>query len=258
MSGVPGRSRPNILLIVSDDHGYADRGPSSEFATPALDRLAAEGVTCTEAYVSAPICSPSRAGMITGRHQTRWGARWFESSAMAPDDVPTLAELLGRRSYATGYFGKVHYGTTDAPGSRACPPRHGFDESFYGLSYFHKGRLNYLRRGEADADAYGDAAGFMGVGTLWWSRATPRRPRSVPPSTRRSDRGSSWRTWPRISPRRPTWPRSCPTSSPSSPGATRRGWRGSAEMACAGGAGGRAVRRLGPASRPFPAGQPAA
>ncbi len=151
MSGVPGRSRPNILLIVSDDHGYADRGPSSEFATPALDRLAAEGVTCTEAYVSAPICSPSRAGMITGRHQARWGARWFESSAMAPDDVPTLAELLGRRSYATGYFGKVHYGTTDAPGSRACPPRHGFDESFYGLSHFHKGRLNYLRRGEADA-----------------------------------------------------------------------------------------------------------
>ncbi len=166
-SGAGAPRRPNILLIVSDDHGYADRGPSPEFATPALDRLAAEGVTCTDAYVSAPICSPSRAGMITGQHQARWGARWFESSTFAPDDVATLAEHLKARDYATGYFGKVHYGTSDAPGTRSCPPRHGFDESFYGLSHFHKGRLNYLRRGEADVADYGEAAAYMGVGTLW-------------------------------------------------------------------------------------------
>lgn len=164
---VGGRRRPNVLLIVSDDHGYADRGPSAEFSTPGLDRLADEGVTCTDAYVSAPICSPSRAGLITGLHQARWGARWFESSAFAPQGVPTLAEHLKARDYATGYFGKIHYGSSDAPGSRSCPPHHGFDESFYGLANLHQGRLNYLRRGEGDARAYGAAAGSMGVGTLW-------------------------------------------------------------------------------------------
>jgi arylsulfatase A-like enzyme len=161
-------ARPNILLILSDDHGYADRGSRNPLlATPALDRLAAEGVTCDEAYVTAPICSPSRAGLLTGRHQARWGATWFESAAFPPDGGPTLASALRDRGYATGYFGKVHYGTTDAPGSPACPPNHGFDESLYGLSHFHKGRLNYLHRGPDDAAEYGEAAGVMGVGTLW-------------------------------------------------------------------------------------------
>ncbi len=159
---------PNILLILSDDHGYADRGSrGAHVATPSLDRLAAEGVTCDEAYVTAPICSPSRAGLITGRHQARWGATWFESAAFPPGGAPTLASALKERGYATGYFGKVHYGTTDAPGSPACPPEHGFDESLYGLSHFHKGRLNYLHRGAEAVAAYGEAAAVMGVGTLW-------------------------------------------------------------------------------------------
>ncbi len=159
---------PNILLILSDDHGFADRGSRSEaVATPALDRLAAEGATCDEAYMSAPICSPSRAGLITGRHQARWGATWFDSASFVPEGGPTLASALKDRGYVTGYFGKVHYGTSDAPGSPACPPRHGFDESLYGLSHFHLGRLNYLHRGPQAAEAYGTAAGVMGVGTPW-------------------------------------------------------------------------------------------
>lgn len=161
-------SSPNILLILSDDHGYADRGSrSAAVSTPSLDRLASEGVTCDEAYVTAPICSPSRAGLITGRHQARWGSTWFESASFAPEGGPTIASALKDRGYATGYFGKVHYGTEDAPGSSACPPEHGFDESLYGLSHFHKGRLNYLHRGPDAAEEYGDAAGVMGVGTLW-------------------------------------------------------------------------------------------
>lgn len=157
-------SRPNILLILSDDHGWADRGPGMN--TPHLDRLAAEGTTLQEAYVTAPICSPSRAGLISGRHQARWGARWFESSAF-PTSGPTLAERLRDQGYATGYFGKVHYGSTDDPGSRSCPPHHGFDESLYALAKFHSGRLNYLHRGAEDAAEYGAAAAAMGVGTLW-------------------------------------------------------------------------------------------
>ncbi|WP_022910102.1 sulfatase family protein [Aestuariimicrobium kwangyangense] len=164
-------SRPNILLILSDDHGWADRGSRSPaggeaFATPHLDRLAAEGTTLDEAYVTAPICSPSRAGLISGRHQARWGARWFESSSF-PTSGPTLAERLHDLGYSTGYFGKVHYGSTDDPGTRPCPPHHGFDESLYALAKFHLGRLNYLHRGADDVAAYGQAAGPMGVGTLW-------------------------------------------------------------------------------------------
>ncbi|MFV0430067.1 MAG: sulfatase [Arachnia sp.] len=159
---------PNVLLLLSDDHGYGDRGVLNHLvSTPSLDRIAQEGTTLTEAYVSAPICSPSRAGLITGRHQASWGVLWFDTARFAPDQVPTLAEELRGQGYATGYFGKVHYGTADHPGTRACPPEHGFDESLYGLSYAHFGRLNYLHRGQDEAAQYGPAAGPMGVGTLW-------------------------------------------------------------------------------------------
>src|SRR5690606_5056996 len=69
--------RPNVVFVFSDDHGYADRsilGLDPAVRTPALDRLAVEGVTCTNAYVTAPVCSPSRAGLIAGQYQARWGA----------------------------------------------------------------------------------------------------------------------------------------------------------------------------------------
>ncbi|OYN95831.1 arylsulfatase A-like enzyme [Propionibacteriaceae bacterium ES.041] len=152
--------RPNVLFIVSDDHGYADRsaaGIHPDVHTPALDRLAAEGVTCTDAYVTAPICSPSRAAMISGRYQQRWGALWFDSSRFAPDDLPTIAESLAGQGYRTGYFGKVHYGREDV-GDRACPPHHGFQTTLYGLAGQSTGRLNYLRHSVAATEEYGPAA----------------------------------------------------------------------------------------------------
>src|SRR5690625_4467366 len=80
---------PNIVLIVSDDHGFGDlgfRGTDPAVSTPHLDALAADGRVYDNAYVTAPICSPSRAGLITGVHQARWGAHWFTDSAMAPPD----------------------------------------------------------------------------------------------------------------------------------------------------------------------------
>jgi arylsulfatase A-like enzyme len=162
-------SAPNILLIVSDDHGYADRGGLGihpDVRTPALDRLAADGVTCTDAYVTAPICSPSRAGIISGRYQQRWGGQWFDSAAFPPDDVPTLAEILRDQGYRTGYFGKVHYGG-EAVGDRACPPHHGFEETLYGLAGQSFGRLNYLHHSEAAVASYGQpAAHHMAVQPL--------------------------------------------------------------------------------------------
>ncbi|WP_433167734.1 sulfatase family protein [Kribbella sp. CA-247076] len=160
---------PNILLIVSDDHGYADRsalGVHPDVRTPALDQLAAEGVTCMDAYVTAPICSPSRAAIISGRYQQRWGGQWFDSAAFPPDDVPTLAELLRDQGYRTGYFGKVHYGP-ESVGDRACPPHHGFDETLYGLAGQSYGRLNYLHHSEAAMSSYGpEAAHRMAVQPL--------------------------------------------------------------------------------------------
>jgi arylsulfatase A-like enzyme len=154
--------QPNIVLIVSDDHGYADRsalGIDPDVHTPALDRLAAEGVSCSQAYVTAPICSPSRAGLISGQYQQRWGAQWFDSSAF-PDHLPSLAERLRDAGYATGYLGKVHYGREDI-GDRACPPHHGFDESYYGLAGKQVGRLNYLRHSHTAVESYGPEASRM-------------------------------------------------------------------------------------------------
>jgi len=162
--------RPNILLIVSDDHGYADRsslGVRDDVSTPGLDRLAAEGTTCTNAYVTAPICSPSRAGLISGRYQQRWGARWFNDSSIGGVDHATVAERLREVGYATGYFGKVHYGD-EGPGDRGTPPEHGFDESFYGLAGRSMGRLNYLHHSEQSVREYGeDGAHAMAVQPLY-------------------------------------------------------------------------------------------
>jgi len=163
------RDRPNVILIVSDDHGYADRGALGihpDVRTPALDRLAAEGVTCDSAYVSAPICSPSRAGIISGRYQQRWGAKWFDSSAFPPDGQ-SLAERFTTLGYATGYFGKVHYGP-ERPGDRACPDNHGFAESLYGLAGLSMGRLHYQHHSRAAAAEYGpDRTRVHGVSPLF-------------------------------------------------------------------------------------------
>lgn len=154
-------SKPNVVFVFSDDHGYADRGAlgiDPAVRTPALDRLAAEGVSCSNAYVTAPICSPSRAGLIGGQYQQRWGARWFDTSGF-PDHLPTLAESLRDEGYATGYFGKVHYGN-EQKGDRACPPHHGFDETYYGLAGQQQGRLNYLRHSRAAVEEYGEEASW--------------------------------------------------------------------------------------------------
>ena len=160
-------SKPNILLIVSDDHGYGDigcRGVNADVHTPNLDRLVDSGMNFNQAYVSAPICSPSRAGMITGAHQQRWGARWFDSSNFAPESYQTLPQVMKQAGYQTGYFGKIHYGEADNYGSHSCPDQHGFDESFYGIAALSMGRLHYLHHGESWVEEFGqEKANVHGV-----------------------------------------------------------------------------------------------
>ncbi|MEX2671506.1 MAG: arylsulfatase [Phycisphaeraceae bacterium] len=104
--------RPNVVLIMTDDQGYGDFGANGNAAmqTPRLDRLAEQSASMTDFYVS-PVCSPTRASLMTGRYnyRTRVVDTWIGRSMMDPDEV-TIAELLADAGYQTGIFGKWHLG----------------------------------------------------------------------------------------------------------------------------------------------------
>src|SRR5215216_3724395 len=112
-------TKPNILFIVGDDMGFGDVGfhGCKDIPTPHLDALAASGVRFTNGYVSGPYCSPTRAGLLTGRYQTRFGHE-FNPGAKGPDSgLPltetTLADHFKKAGYATGLVGKWHLGDAD-------------------------------------------------------------------------------------------------------------------------------------------------
>ena len=142
--------QPNILVIVADDLGYADLGVhgGKDVPTPHLDALAASGVRCTSGYVSAPYCSPSRAGFLTGRAQTRFGHEFNphvgdETKLGLPLDQRTIANHLHDAGYATGLIGKWHQGYSAAH----HPQSRGFDDYFG----FLVGGHNYLLHRDAEA-----------------------------------------------------------------------------------------------------------
>ena len=138
------QTKPNIIVIVTDDAGYVDFGfmGSVDLQTPEIDKLAESGVIFTDAHVSATVCAPSRAGLLTGQYQQRFG---FEANGTGfgnsgdlglDDNIETLAEVLKKNNYKTIAIGKWHLGgsISDHPNNR------GFDE-FYGFigggrSYF--------------------------------------------------------------------------------------------------------------------------
>ena len=138
------RQKPNIIAIVIDDAGYVDFGfmGSKDLDTPNIDNLAKNGVVFTDAHVSATVCAPSRAGLITGKYQQRFG---FEANGTGhgdsgdvglSDDVVTMATVFQENKYKTIAIGKWHLGATPTD----HPNKRGFDE-FYGFlgggrSYF--------------------------------------------------------------------------------------------------------------------------
>jgi len=128
---------PNILLIVGDDMGYADVGfhGCQDIPTPHLDALAAAGVRCTNGYVSGPYCSPTRAGLLTGRYQTRFGHEFNAGAAASglPLSETTIASRLKAAGYATGLVGKWHLGSEP----QFHPQKRGFDEFFGFLGGSH-------------------------------------------------------------------------------------------------------------------------
>ena len=146
--------QPNILLIIADDLGYADVSAApysaSDVKTPNIDRIADMGAYFTQAYASSPICNASRAGLITGSYQERFGTYWYGGKGIHDDRFTTLAEALKENGYQTGYIGKFHYGSNHLPDNRNFPLQHGFDY-FYGFS---GGRKHYLNHQTALEEAF--------------------------------------------------------------------------------------------------------
>src|SRR3954454_19086766 len=157
-------AKPNIIVIVGDDMGYADIGAHGckDIPTPHLDSLASAGTRCTNGYVSAPYCSPSRAGLLTGRYQTRFGhefnpggeepvaakqaagkrknqkvqsevASTNEKQIGLPLSQTTIADRLKAAGYQTGWVGKWHLGS-ELP---FVPQNRGFEISFGFLGGSH-------------------------------------------------------------------------------------------------------------------------
>tara|TARA_R110000850_G_scaffold54619_1_gene130003 strand:- start:248 stop:1657 length:1410 start_codon:yes stop_codon:yes gene_type:complete len=127
--------RPNILLVMADDQGYGDAGFTGHpfVKTPHLDAMAKDGVVFNRFYAGAPVCSPTRASVMTGRTPMRTNVP-NHGHYMRPDEV-TIAEVLKGAGYVTGHFGKWHIGSVQAE-SPTCPGKAGFDEWLSGLNFF--------------------------------------------------------------------------------------------------------------------------
>lgn len=129
--------KPNVLLVVADDLGYGDLGcyGGKEIPTPHIDSIASNGVRFTNGYVTCPVCSPMRAGLLTGRYQQRFGHEFnpgppdlADPQFGLPLTETTIADRMKALGYATGMFGKWHLGYKP----QFHPQRRGFDE-FYGF-----------------------------------------------------------------------------------------------------------------------------
>lgn len=135
----PQASPPNVVIILCDDLGWGDLGCFGNplIRTPHLDRLAAAGQRWTQFYAAAPLCTASRAGLLTGRYPIRSGMTSRKRTVLFPDSgggLPpeeiTLAELLKQKNYATGAFGKWHLGHLP----NYLPTAQGFD-TYFGIPY---------------------------------------------------------------------------------------------------------------------------
>jgi len=137
-------TKPNFVIIFADDLGYGDVGyQGGDVPTPSIDSIAENGVVMTDGYVTCPVCAPSRAGLLTGRYQQRFGF-WDNIGPYRiskdvepgiPTDIPILSERLKKLGYVCGLFGKTHDGD--------CEEMMAFNrwDEFYG---FNNGATNYL------------------------------------------------------------------------------------------------------------------
>jgi arylsulfatase B len=167
--------QPNIIILFADDLGYGELScqGNPEIPTPHIDSIASNGVRFTDGYVAGPNCSPSRAGLLTGRTPTRFGYEFNPTGALneepgigLPIEEVTIAEALHDAGYTTGLIGKWHLGGT----AKYHPFRHGFDE-FFGFTheghYFvpppYKGVTTMLRRKTLPGGGKGRWVGKKGL-----------------------------------------------------------------------------------------------
>jgi arylsulfatase A-like enzyme len=158
---------PNIVLLFVDDLGHADVGYNgcTDIPTPYIDSIAKNGVIFKQGYVTAPVCAPSRAGLLTGRYQNRFGYEDtpgpFRKSTDVEIGIPlsekTMAEYLKQLGYATGIVGKWHEGRLP----QYQPHRRGFDETFYftdGWTHYFRqdDPLQRIKRGDEPVDLQGE------------------------------------------------------------------------------------------------------
>jgi len=135
--GAESSQKPNIILCMADDQGWGDVGYNGHpvLKTPNLDEMAVQGLRLDYFYAAAPVCSPTRGSVLTGRHPNRYGCfSWGHT--LRPQEI-TIAEALKRAGYVTGHFGKWHVGPVRAD-SQLCPGASGFDRwlstpNFYDL-----------------------------------------------------------------------------------------------------------------------------
>jgi arylsulfatase A-like enzyme len=149
------KNRPNIIFILADDLGFTELGcyGNTFNETPNLDKLAGQGARFSDAYASAPVCSPYRAALMTGQYPARVGITDYlrpnDPKHLSTDHI-TIAEMLKRAGYATGIIGKWHLTGYANHGAKEFPPsQHGFDEVIVsenrgigGGSYFHPYHFN--------------------------------------------------------------------------------------------------------------------
>jgi len=168
--------QPNVIVLFADDLGYGELScqGNPEIPTPHIDSIANNGVRFTSGYVAGPNCSPSRAGLLTGRIPTRFGYEFNPTGALneepgfgLPPEEITIAEALHNGGYTTGLIGKWHQGGT----AKYHPFRHGFDE-FFGFTheghYFvlppYKGVTTLLRRKTLPGGIQGERAEKLWAG----------------------------------------------------------------------------------------------
>src|SRR5688572_21814382 len=159
--------RPNIVLMMADDQSWGETGYNGhpQVKTPVLDEMARTALRLDRFYAGSPVCSPTRASVLTGRHANRSGA-FAPNYSTRPEEI-TIAQILQRAGYRTGHFGKWHIGAVKKE-SPVNPARMGFDEYLSHDNFFEmdpplsrNGAAPEIHRGESSAIVATEAAKFV-------------------------------------------------------------------------------------------------
>lgn len=174
--------QPDIVVVLCDDLGYGDLGcfGHPNIATPVLDRFAGQGIRFTDCYAAAPVCSPSRCGLLTGRTPSRLGVNdWIPegSPVHLQRSEQTFAKLLQGAGYATAHIGKWHCNGLFNNAAQPQPGDHGFDHWFSTQNNSlptHKNPLNFVRNGKAEGPRSGYSSQIIVDESIAWLGSVPK------------------------------------------------------------------------------------